>query len=773
VAGAPPVNSPLAAGIVLGVTALAVFAALLVCWLRPRLLLRALLWLATHTVYCVRVLGRDQVPAKGGALLVCNHVRALDWLLLPGTLPREVRCVVFAPYAARWPWRHVLRWAGAIVLDGGAGPKAVVRALRAAGDALNRGELVCLFAQGVVTRCGFVLPYHRALEHVLRRTPAPVIPVCLDQDWGTLFGHPGGGSRWEWPRHWPHPVTVAFGPSLPPDRSPAEVRLAVEKLSADAALARTRQRLPVHRQFVRVAARHPLRVCFIDPNASQTSLSYGRALAAALCLVRLLRPVLGDHPMVGVWLPPSTGGALANVALALLAKTSVNLNYTSSPEFLQSAARQCGLRHVLTSRRFTNRMRPDLGPGPELVYLEDFLPRISGTQRVLAYLAVLLLPGFVLDRWLLRLGRHNLDDVATIIFSSGSTGEPKGVMLTHANIAGNVSSMIQASGLCRADRALGVLPFFHSFGYTVTLWAPLQVGASLVYYPDPRQAKEIGDLCRQHRCTIFLTTPTFLRFCVRRSEPDDFRTLRLLICGAEKLPRSLAEEFRERFGVQPLEGYGCTELSPVVSTNLPDPDAEGVRLVANKPGTIGLPLPGIATCVVDANTLGPLPPGEEGLLLVYGPNVMKGYLGHDERTREVIRDGWYVTGDMARVDPDGFLVITGRLSRFAKIGGEMVPLQRIEEELHGILRTTDLVCAVTAVPDDRKGERVVVLHLPLDGTDVRQLSEQLTGRGLPGLGLPGERDFFQVPEIPVLGSGKLDLKRVKELALERAAAAAV
>jgi acyl-[acyl-carrier-protein]-phospholipid O-acyltransferase/long-chain-fatty-acid--[acyl-carrier-protein] ligase len=738
----------------------------LLALLRPVLLLRALLWFLTHSLYRLQVHGRDHVPVKGSALLVCNHVRFLDWLFLVAAVRRPVRCVVFTTNARHWPYRQLLAWAGAIPLDGSGGPKAVVRALRSACDALNRSELVCLFAEGTRTRSGFLLPFYRAYEHILRRGSGPVIPVSLDQSWGSLAGHSDRRSRRRWPLETPSGVTIRFGPALRADSPAAEVRLAIQKLSAEAAVHAVRRRLPVHRRFVRIAARFPFRPCFIDPFVRQTSLTYGKALAGVLCFVRLLRPILGDEPMVGVWLPPGMGGALCNIALALLRKTSVNLNYTSSPEFLQSAIRQCGLRHVLTSRRFVEKLPPAFGPDVELVYLEDLGPRVTSWQRLRAYLTVLLLPGFVLDRWVLRLGSHQLDDVATIIFSSGSTGEPKGVVLTHANIAGNVASMVQASGLQPEDRALGVLPFFHSFGYTVTLWAPLQVGGSLVYYPDPRQAKEIGELCRKYRCSIFLTTPTFLRFCLRRCEADDFRTLRLLICGAEKLPVSLAEEFRDRFGVLPLEGYGCTELSPVVSANLPDHEVGGARHMANKPGTIGLPLPGVAVRVVDPERRQPVPHGAEGVLLVYGPNVMRGYLGQEARTSEVLHEGWYVTGDMARIDPDGFVILTGRLSRFAKIGGEMVPLQRIEEELHGILQTTDQVCAVTAVPDVKKGERVVVLHVPLPGTDVRRLSEELCGRGLPSLGLPGERDFFQVPEIPVLGSGKLDLKRVKELALE-------
>src|SRR5262249_32071345 len=282
----------------------------------------------------------------------------------------------------------------------------------------------------------------------------------------------------------------------------------------------------------------------------------------------------------------------------------------------------------------------------------------------------------------------------------GSTGDPKGVMLTHGNIAANADAMIEAIRLGPKDRAMAVLPFFHSFGFTVTLWVPLQVGTSIIYYPDPRQAKDIGELIKKHHADIYLTTPAFLRMCQRGCAPDEFRSLRLLAVGAEKLPPSLASEFKEKFGVEPLEAYGCTELSPAATANLPDRDECGLNFVGNKPGTIGRPIPGVAARVVHPDTFAPLPAGQAGLLLIRGPNVMEGYLGKPDATAAVLRGGWYVTGDIAQLDEDGFVTITDRLSRFSKIGGEMVPHQKIEDQVHTLLGTTERACVVTAVPDE-------------------------------------------------------------------------
>ena len=753
-----------------GVLLLAALAA--VCWLRPYWPLRVFLWFVTHSIYWLRVLGRPNIPTKGAALLVCNHVSYVDWLLLMASQRRFIRFVVWAGFTKTWGLRRVLQWGGCIPIDGGGGPRAVVKSLRAASDALARGELVCIFAEGRFTQTGLMLPFHRGFEQIVKKCQAPIIPVCLDQVWGSIFSYYSGKIFWKIPLEIPYHVTVAFGEPMPNDTKAADVRQAVQKLSADCSIARSKQRVPVHRQFVRIAKRSFFRPCFSDSTLKDQELTYGRTLAAVLCLTREMRPLLGEAPMVGVWLPSSMGAAVTNIVLAILGKTSVNLNYTSAPDAVQSALRQCGCTTVLTSKRFMARVKLEPGPGVTLLYLEDFREKSSKSRRALAWLTALLTPTFVLERWVLGLGRHTIDDLATIIFSSGSTGEPKGVMLTHGNIAANAESLIQAAGLEARDRLLGVLPLFHSFGYTVTLWAPLQLGASVIYHADPRQAKEIGELCKTYRCTLFVSTATFLRFCLRKCEPDDFKTLRILMCGAEKLPQALAQEFQKKFGVLPLEGYGCTELSPVAAANIPDKVINDFRQIMNKPGTVGQPVPGVAARVVDPDTRQTLPVGAEGLLLIHGANVMQGYLGQPELTAQVVHDGWYVTGDMAKIDDDGFITLTGRLSRFAKIGGEMAPLEKIEEVLNEVLGTTERVAAVTCVPDEARGERLVVLYLeqPLAqlGFDVPKWWQAVNGRGLPNLWVPGQRDFYPVAEMPLLGSGKLDLKGLKDRALELA-----
>ena len=323
------------------------------------------------------------------------------------------------------------------------------------------------------------------------------------------------------------------------------------------------------------------------------------------------------------------------------------------------------------------------------------------------------------------------------------------------------------------DTVLGILPFFHSFGYSVTLWAVQTLGPAAVYHFNPLDAKQVGKLSEKFGVTVLLGTPTFLRGYLRRVKPEQFSKLDVVVVGAEKMPAELFSAFEEKFGVRPVEGYGATELSPLVSVNIPPSRSPAKFQPDRVEGSVGRPLPGVSARVVNPDTDDELDTNEDGMLLISGPNVMQGYANREDLTRETIQNGWYVTGDIAHVDQQGFIHITGRLSRFSKIGGEMVPHVRVEEELgksfcEGEDDEQVRLC-VTAVPDAKKGERLIVLHLKTD-KDIAEIRKSLSDAGLPNLFIPAQDSFIEIEEIPMLGTGKLDLKGAKQMAADLVAA---
>jgi len=735
-----------------------------VVWLLPDSLLRFMLWVLTQTIYRIRVDGRDNIPPKGGALFVSNHLSLVDALLLLASTDRHVRFIMYKGiYEKPWikPFAKILR---VIPISSELRPREMLHALRTASEAIQNGEVVCIFAEGQITRIGHLLPFRRGFERIMKDVEAPIIPVALDGVWGSIFSFDKGRFLWKFPRRVPCRVTVNFGKPLPHTATPFEVRQCVQELMAEAWEHRKKHMQPLHRAFVRSARRHPFRLALAD--AAAPHVSFTSALTKTIFLARRLRKVWAGQRMVGLLLPPSVPGALVNFAALLMGKVPVNLNYTVSEETLASCIRQCGIKTVLTSQRFLDKVKLKV-PG-QVLLLEEVAAKPGAGEKLCALLSAWLLPVGLLERSLGREQRAALDDLATVIFSSGSTGEPKGVMLSHYNIGSNIEQLEQIFALNRTDGFVGVLPFFHSFGFTGTLCLPAVLGVRVAYHPNPLEAKAIGPLVSQHALTFLLATPTFLQLYMRGCTAEEFGSLRVVATAAEKLPERLANAFEEQFGLRPLEGYGCTECSPTVSVNTHDFRAAGFRQIGAKRGKIGHPLPGISVRIVDPQTSEPLPMGQPGLLLVRGPNIMQGYLGRPDKTAEVLHDGWYVTGDIAAIDEDGFLQITDRLSRFSKIGGEMVPHIKIEEKLHELAGVTEQTFVVAGVPDEKKGERLVVLH-KLSPEQLQPCLEKLVQSDLPNLWKPRPEQFFHIDALPYLGTGKLDLRKAREIATARSA----
>ena len=810
-----------------------------IVWLLPDALLRFVLWFVTRTIYRLRVLGRDNIPAKGGALFVCNHVSFVDALLLLASTDRQVRFMMFKGHYER-PWmKPFAKILGIIPISSEQRPREMLKSLQTASEAIRAGDVVCIFAEGQITRIGGLLPFRRGFERIMKNVEAPIIPVALDGVWGSIFSFEKQRFLWKWPRRWPYPITVNFGRPMPPTATSFQVRQVVQELMAEAWTHRKAGMKPLHHAFIRTARRHPFRFAMGD--AQNKKVTFGSALVRTVFLAHRLKEIWAGQEMVGLLLPPSVPGALVNFAALLSGKVPVNLNYTVSGETLASCIRQCQIKTVVTSRGFLDKLK--IKVSGEVVFLEDVVrssafrrptrsePPEGGTpnaapasppfgEMLIATLMAWLLPAALLERSFRHANKVKLDDLATVIFSSGSTGDPKGVMLSHYNIGSNIEQLEQVFGLGRRDCVLGVLPFFHSFGFTGTLCLPAMLGIGVVYHPNPLDAKTIGPLVCEYEATFLLATPTFLQLYLRGCSPEDFGSLRVVMTGAEKLPDRLSAAFEEHFGIRPLEGYGCTECSPCVAVNTHDFRSAGFRQIGAKRGKIGHPVPGVSVKIVDPENRAPLGIGQPGLLLVRGPNVMQGYLGRPEKTAEVLiefpqaankqsssgghfdslsprgtsgeRAGergvpnkvasspqpsppsgeerennsfakWYVTGDIAAIDEDGFLQITDRLSRFSKIGGEMVPHIKIEEKLHELAGATEQTFVVASVPDEKKGERLVVLH-KLSDEKLQPCLEKLTQCDLPNLWKPRADSFFRVENFPLLGTGKLDLRKVKETA---------
>ena len=731
-----------------------------VLWLLPDSLIRLLLVVLTHTLYRLDVAGRERVPARGGALLVPNHVSMADAVLLIASLDRPVRFLMFKgsyDHPLVKPFAKIL---GVIPISSDQGPREMIHSLRRATQALQDGELVCIFPEGQMTRIGQMMPFRRGMERIIKGVDVPIIPVNLDGVWGSIFSFAGGRFLWKLPRHLPYPVRVTFGAPLPSTATAQEARQAVQDLGAEAFERRKRHMKPLPRTFLYTARRHPFRFAMADGQTPK--LTFFAVLARTLFLARRLRKTWQGQEMVGILLPPSIPGALVNFAAMLMGKVPVNLNYTASNETLESCAKQCNLKTVITARAFLERVH--VTPPAETVFLEDLAQKPRFGERLGAAIAFFL-PARLVEKYAGAERKTTLEDIATIIFSSGSTGDPKGVVLTHYNVASNVEQLNQVFLLHSNDRIMGILPFFHSFGFTGTLCLPAATGIGVLFHPNPLDSRVIGALVNKYAVTMLLATPTFLNAYTRRCEPEQFGSLRFVMAGAEKLPERISQAFEDRFGLRPLEGYGCTECSPAVTVNTIDFRAASFRQVGAKRGSIGHPLPGMSVKIIDPETLQTLPINQPGLLLVRGPNVMQGYLNQPEKTAAVLQDGWYNTGDIAMLDEDGFLRVTDRLSRFSKIGGEMVPHIKVEDKLHELAHATEQMFVVTAVPDERKGERLMVLHT-LTEDKLKETLELLAKCDLPALWRPRPDQFLHVEKLPYLGTGKLDLRKARELALE-------
>jgi acyl-[acyl-carrier-protein]-phospholipid O-acyltransferase/long-chain-fatty-acid--[acyl-carrier-protein] ligase len=717
-----------------------------------------------RVVYRLRITGVERLPATGPVLLVPNHVSYIDVVLLQIACPRTIRFLTHTDIVGV-PWLNGFFRAMNNTIP--VNPTRAKEAIAAAVEALGRGEVVCVFAEGALTRAGLLMKLQRGYELIARRADAPVLPVWLDDLWDSIFSVRGDKAFWKWPRRLPYPASIHFGTPLSPAEATSDV-VRQQLYDLGEAAFSDREELKSHLGW---EAMKGLKKKFREPVITDTTqnnrtLSRGKLLALGLTLADWLRTHIPDK-RVGIVLPPGIGCTAANLACLLADKVPVNLNFTAGPAAIEAAIRKAGLNHALSAEAMVAKLG-DTFPWPATRHdLSEVVKSIPRAAILFRFVLAAVLPASLL-RLLARVPTHGDHAEASLLFTSGSSGEPKGVPLTHRNIIANVRQVEAVLPLGVGSSVLGCLPIFHSFGATVTLWWPLLGGIRVITYPNPMDTARLAELVEEHKISLMATTPTFLRGLMRKAKPEQLKSLVMIVTGAEKLPDELRADAEAKLGVAVCQGYGMTEGSPVVSTNLTNrpPLRPGDEpLIGKRDNSSGRFVPGISVRIRDPETNADRSVFEVGMLWLKGANLFEGYLDDPVRTADVVQDGWYKTGDLARLDEDGFLFIEGRLSRFSKIAGEMVPHGTVESRIHAVLGDIGdggVSLVVTSIPDEAKGEALVLLTT--HDVDMQDLRKKLLEAGTPALWIP--KIVKKVEHIPVLATGKLDLQ-----GCQRAAAA--
>ncbi len=733
----------------------------------PQSFIRFLVYFVVSRFYRIDVDGLNNIPSTGGVLLLGNHASFLDWAMIQIASPRPIRFVMERSIYEK-PY---LKWILAkfkIIPISSRGSKRSIETIK---EALNAGDVVALFPEGYMSRNGQIGAFRSGFERAVSDTSAVIVPFYLRGMWGTKSSYATKQYKIN-SRLRMRSIGVSFGEAMPATSTAAQVKQRVTEISIHAWKTYTESLNSIQEEWLSRAKRLGSALCVAD--SLGIKLSYRRLIAIVMQMKNEFADTIKGQKNVGIILPTSVGGVVTNLALLCLGKTLVNLNYTSGLKAIEHAIQEAEIKTIFTSRKFINKLSAkgfdleSLLEGRTVCYLEDYKKPSTKAKVAKNLITIRLLPLWVLKR--LVLTRCSVNDTAAILFSSGSEGKPKGVELTHRNILGNVKQISSVFNIKESDVILSSLPLFHAFGLTVTTIMPLVEGVPFACHPDPTDAAAIGKLVYRYKATVMCGTSTFLGlYCRNRKlQPLMFQSLRLVIAGAEKLSANVQQAFKDKFNITIYEGYGTTEVAPVASSNLPDilnPNDWHLH-VANKPGTVGLALPGSAFRIVDPDTLEPLASGEEGLILVGGTQVMRGYLNNPEKTRDVlIEDGditWYKTGDKGRLDEDGFLTIVDRYSRFAKVGGEMISLGAVEQKIIKAINDDDIDILAVAIPDDKKGEKIILLY-SMD-IEAKVLRDMLIDAKVENIMLPAE--FIRMDELPKLGSGKKDFASAKKMVLE-------
>ncbi|RDU71646.1 MFS transporter [Helicobacter aurati] len=756
--------------------------------LMPFSLVRILISMAFLQRYRLVVEGFNNVPQTGGILLLGNHISFIDWAIVQMALPKKVYFVMERSIYSRWYIRLFIDFFGVIPVSNVASKESMQHIQQR----LNNGDTVCLFPEGVISRHGHLNEFKKGFEKIaegVNEENAVILPFYIRGMWGSIFSRSNEQFRERKRSFTKRNVSIAFGEPLVLHTQKDRVKAKIFEMSFKAWEHQCKNSPTLAGAFIESCKKGQGDIAIIDTQTG--SMSYRKLLTLCVMLSQDIKELLFKplpkqtstcslpNDCVGVLLPSSIASVLCNFATIISGKIVVNLNFTAGAKSLHAALESANISHIYTSKKFIEKLNNkgvtlDLS-NYHLHFIEDFVAKIKKHQ-IMFILNLIFLS--LLPTWLLKLlftKDSTIDSVCAILFSSGSEGTPKGVMLTHLNIMSNITQIADVIHAKNDECILSSLPPFHAFGLTVTTFMPIIENMSMVTHADPTDALGVAKAIAQNKVTIMCATSTLLGIYARNPKLDRimFDSIRLTVAGAEKLKAEVREAYTIKFNKPIYEGYGATETTPVASVNLPDEfDVTYWQIHrGNKENTVGMPLPGTAIRIVDPETLQQLPTGEQGLVLIGGHQIMRGYLNNPEKTDEVIVElegiRWYKSGDKGYMDSDGFLHITDRYSRFVKIGGEMISLSDVEEEigktlkLHSISQEVKL-CAV-GLPDSKKGEKIVLLIESI-GNIHEQVIDTIKASTIIPLKKPSQ--YFIVDSIPVLGSGKVDLKSAKELAMQ-------
>ncbi len=727
--------------------------------LLPEFLVRFLIWIVLNLMYRIHTVGRANIPERG-ALIVANHVSWIDGLLVAATSGQMVRFLMYRPYYENPMLHWFFKRMHVIPVASGDPAERTRESIEMARAEIEAGHTVCIFAEGTITRTGQLLSFRRGFERIVEGLDCPIIPVCLDGLWGSIFSFERGRVLLKRPRRFRHPLHVHYGEHLPSSARAGEVRQAVQELSVDAFESRTLRQRPLAVELLRSASRHWWNTFLYE--SGRRKLRYRDAWQRALAIRDQLFAIDDGIRNVGILLPPGIDAAIANLTILTAGKLPINLHIRSETATTNAVA-SAGIEEIISTRSLLRTMDWDPDWESEKIrFLDDLNFDSPAPTRLLRSFVTLLFP-LKLAAWVLLWGnRDDPSQAAAVLFSRGTAGTPNGIIISHKSILSNIEAFRQVFEVESEDVVLGVMPLSHPFGFTGTFCLPAIAGAQVVYHPDVNDVEGINQASLQRQPTIVLGTPEFLDSFTTGVSKEAFKHVRNVVSGGNLLPPRVREDFESKFGIGPLEGYGCSELAPLIALNVPDAPSGNTMQTGNRPGSIGHPLPGFAVRVVDPATGEPSARDTLGLLAVKGPGVIHHVLKERESPFALEPD-WQIAPDWVSMDRDGFLRIWDRADRVAKVAGELVPLTRLEAAIRDViyvggdrgLEDRARFTVVTRPDDDGVGDKLTVFYE--DGVlNPMGVRDRLRENAFPPHWIPAIEEFHPITEIPLRETGHID-----------------